>query len=44
MTQQRRSDGSLRHLITLDGLTRPEIEGEDDAGGTIRRAVHKPEA
>jgi len=26
MIQQRRSDGSLRHLITLEGLTRPEIE------------------
>jgi aspartate carbamoyltransferase catalytic subunit len=26
MTEQRRPDGSLRHLITLEGLTRPEIE------------------
>jgi aspartate carbamoyltransferase catalytic subunit len=26
MTQQRRSDGSLRHLLTLEGLSRPELE------------------
>ncbi|MGC4029576.1 MAG: aspartate carbamoyltransferase catalytic subunit [Steroidobacteraceae bacterium] len=26
MNPQRRPDGSLRHLLTLDGLTRPEIE------------------
>ena len=26
MTDQRRSDGSLQHLITLDGLTRAEVE------------------
>jgi aspartate carbamoyltransferase catalytic subunit len=26
MVNQRRSDGSLRHLITLDGLPRPELE------------------
>jgi aspartate carbamoyltransferase catalytic subunit len=26
MTQQRRADGSLRHLLTLDGLSRVEIE------------------
>jgi aspartate carbamoyltransferase catalytic subunit len=26
MTNQRRNDGSLQHLITLDGLTRTEIE------------------
>lgn len=26
MTQQRRADGSLRHLITLEGLTRTELE------------------
>jgi len=26
MTEQRRSDGSLRHLLTLEGLTRGELE------------------
>jgi aspartate carbamoyltransferase catalytic subunit len=26
MTQQRRADGSLRHLLTLEGLTRAELE------------------
>ena len=26
MSNQRRADGSLRHLITLEGLTRPELE------------------
>jgi aspartate carbamoyltransferase catalytic subunit len=26
MTEQRRSDGSLRHLLTLEGLTRTELE------------------
>ena len=26
MTQQRRPDGSLRHLLTLEGLTRAELE------------------
>jgi aspartate carbamoyltransferase catalytic subunit len=26
MTQQRRADGSLRHLITLEGLSRTELE------------------
>jgi aspartate carbamoyltransferase catalytic subunit len=26
MSIQRRADGSLRHLITLEGLTRPELE------------------
>jgi len=26
MTQQRRADGSLRHLLTLEGLTRTELE------------------
>src|SRR6187551_1338782 len=26
MTQQRRPDGSLRHLLTLEGLTRTELE------------------
>jgi aspartate carbamoyltransferase catalytic subunit len=26
MTQQRRPDGSLRHLLTLEGLSRPELE------------------
>ena len=26
MTTQRRADGSLRHLLTFEGLTRAEIE------------------
>ena len=26
VVDQRRSDGSLRHLLTLDGLSRAEIE------------------
>ena len=26
MTSQTRPDGSLRHLLTLEGLTRPQIE------------------
>ena len=26
MTQQRRLDGSLRHLLTLEGLSRSELE------------------
>src|SRR6187551_944852 len=26
MTQQRRADGSLRHLLTLEGLSRTELE------------------
>ena len=26
MTEQKRPDGSLRHLITLESLSRPEIE------------------
>ena len=34
MTQQRRPDGSLRHLLTLDGLSRPELES------LLERAQH----
>ncbi len=34
MTQQRRPDGSLRHLLTLEGLTRPELES------LLERAQH----
>jgi aspartate carbamoyltransferase catalytic subunit len=34
MTQQRRADGSLRHLLTLDGLSRTEMES------LLERAQH----
>ncbi|MBK7117213.1 MAG: aspartate carbamoyltransferase catalytic subunit [Proteobacteria bacterium] len=34
LTQQRRADGSLRHLLTLEGLTRDEIES------LLERAQH----
>ncbi len=34
MTQQRRPDGSLRHLLTLEGLSRGELEG------LLERAQH----
>jgi aspartate carbamoyltransferase catalytic subunit len=34
MTQQRRPDGSLRHLLTLEGLTRGELES------LLERAQH----
>ncbi|HTQ36044.1 MAG TPA: aspartate carbamoyltransferase catalytic subunit [Steroidobacteraceae bacterium] len=34
MTQQRRPDGSLRHLLTLEGLTREELEA------LLERAQH----
>jgi aspartate carbamoyltransferase catalytic subunit len=34
MTQQRRPDGSLRHLLTLEGLSRPELEA------LLERAQH----
>jgi aspartate carbamoyltransferase catalytic subunit len=34
MTQQRRPDGSLRHLLTLEGLPRPELEA------LLERAQH----
>jgi aspartate carbamoyltransferase catalytic subunit len=34
MTQQRRPDGSLRHLLTLEGLSRAELEG------LLERAQH----
>ena len=34
MTQQRRADGSLRHLLTLEGLSRDEIES------LLERAQH----
>ena len=34
MIEQRRADGSLRHLITLDGLQRDEVEA------LLRRSQH----
>jgi aspartate carbamoyltransferase catalytic subunit len=42
MTDQRRADGSLRHLLTLEGLTRAEIHSLlDRAQGYVRdRGVH----
>jgi aspartate carbamoyltransferase catalytic subunit len=39
MTNQRRNDGSLRHLITLDGLTRAEIESLLDDSQRYVRAL-----
>lgn len=39
MTEQRRPDGSLRHLLTLEGLTRGEVEQLlERAQGYVRRA------
>ncbi|MEO7773803.1 MAG: aspartate carbamoyltransferase catalytic subunit [Steroidobacteraceae bacterium] len=37
MTDQRRADGSLRHLLTLEGLTRSEIESLLDRAQTYVR-------
>jgi aspartate carbamoyltransferase catalytic subunit len=43
MTDQRRADGSLRHLLTLDGLTRDEIEALlDRAQHYVRRLDEAP--
>jgi aspartate carbamoyltransferase catalytic subunit len=42
MSTQRRPDGSLRHLITLEGLTRAEITTLLDAAQTYVRALGEP--
>jgi aspartate carbamoyltransferase catalytic subunit len=43
MSTQRRPDGSLRHLITLEGVTRAEITGLLDAAqGYVRRLGEAP--
>ena len=39
MTDQRRPDGSLRHLITLDGLSRTEIDSLLDRSQGYARAL-----
>ena len=39
MTNQRRNDGSLQHLITLDGLTRAELESLLDRSQHYVRAL-----
>ena len=33
VVDQRRSDGSLRHLLTLDGLSRNELELLEQSAG-----------
>jgi len=43
MSTQRRPDGSLRHLVTLEGVTRAEITGLLDAAqGYVRRLGETP--
>jgi aspartate carbamoyltransferase catalytic subunit len=45
MTNQRREDGSLRHLFTLDGLSRGEIEALlEQAQGYVRPLGARPPA
>jgi aspartate carbamoyltransferase catalytic subunit len=45
MSSQRRPDGSLRHLVTLDGVTRAEITALLDAAQTyVRRLGEMPPA
>jgi aspartate carbamoyltransferase catalytic subunit len=42
MTAQRRADGSLRHLLTLEGLTRTEIEALLERAQHYVRALGEP--
>jgi len=42
MTDQLRSDGSLRHLLTLEGLSRAQIEGCSSAPRVLCAPGAKP--
>ncbi|MEO6079700.1 MAG: aspartate carbamoyltransferase catalytic subunit [Steroidobacteraceae bacterium] len=44
MTQQRRADGSLRHLLTLEGLSRPELEALLERAQHFARQAGEPAA